>query len=131
MSIIWTLVVGLLVLLLHRLNQMGRRPKDYPPGPPTLPIIGNLHLMGKKRTHLQFQDWAREYGPVYSLIFGSRVLIFLNTDQAIKDLLDKRSGIYSDRPEMYLGRIVSGGFRMLLLVSRPFATTSLEKGREN
>lgn len=22
---------------------LGSRPKEYPPGPPTLPIIGNLH----------------------------------------------------------------------------------------
>jgi hypothetical protein len=25
------------------LSGMDSRPKDYPPGPPTLPIIGNLH----------------------------------------------------------------------------------------
>jgi hypothetical protein len=25
------------------LSDLGSRPKDYPPGPPTLPIIGNLH----------------------------------------------------------------------------------------
>jgi hypothetical protein len=23
----------------------GRRPKNYPPGPPTLPILGNIHLV--------------------------------------------------------------------------------------
>jgi hypothetical protein len=43
-------------------------------------------------------------------------MIVLSSDQAIKDLLDKRSGIYSSRPEMYLGQIVSGGLRVLLMV---------------
>jgi hypothetical protein len=43
-------------------------------------------------------------------------MIVLSSDQAIKDLLDKRSGIYSSRPDMYLGKIVSGGLRMLLMV---------------
>jgi hypothetical protein len=28
---------------LARLLSIGHRPKDYPPGPPTLPILGNIH----------------------------------------------------------------------------------------
>jgi hypothetical protein len=73
--------------------------------------------MPKEKGHLQFQKWAEEYGPVYSLILGTKVMIVLSSDQAIKDLLDKRSNIYSSRPDMYLGRIVSGQNRMLLMVS--------------
>lgn len=111
-----TLTLALIALCIYRCRNIGRRPADYPPGPPTLPLIGNLHLMPTEKPHLQFQKWAQEYGPVYSLILGTQVMIVLNTDQAIKDLLDKRSGIYSSRPDMYLGRIVSGGMRMLLMV---------------
>ncbi|KAK7978325.1 hypothetical protein PG996_004368, partial [Apiospora saccharicola] len=86
-----------------------------PPGPPTLPLIGNLHLMPMEKSHLQFQRWAEEYGPVYSLVLGTQVLVVLSSDRAIKDLLDKRSAIYSSRPDMYLGNVVSGGFRVLLM----------------
>lgn len=42
-------------------------------------------------------------------------MIVLNTDVAIKDLLDKRSNIYSSRPEMYISSLASGGLRMLLM----------------
>jgi hypothetical protein len=51
-------------------------------------------------------------------MLGTNVMIVLNTDQAVKDLLDKRSNIYSSRPDMYLGQIVSGSLRILLMVSK-------------
>ncbi|KAH6621612.1 cytochrome P450 [Chaetomium sp. MPI-SDFR-AT-0129] len=107
--------IALLVFVL-KLKDVGRRPKGYPPGPPTLPILGNLHQMPSKNGHVQFKKWAEEYGPVYSLIIGTQVMIVLSSDTAIKDLLDKRSGIYSSRPDMYISStLASGGMRMLLM----------------
>jgi hypothetical protein len=46
-------------------------------------------------------------------------MIVLSSDEAVKDLLDKRSGNYSDRPDMYIGQtIASGGLRLVVMVSR-------------
>jgi hypothetical protein len=76
--------------------------------------------MPKRDAHLQFQKWANEYGPVYSLMLGTRVLVVLFGDQAVKDLLDKRSAIYSARPDMYIGQeLCSGGLRFLMMVISP------------
>jgi hypothetical protein len=76
--------------------------------------------MPSRDAHLQFQKWAKEYGPVYSLILGTKTLIVLSSDQAVKDLLDKKSAIYSDRQDMYIGQeLCSGGLRVLMMVS-PF-----------
>lgn len=113
---LFAFVAALFALVVFKLRHVGSRPQGYPPGPPTWPLIGNIHLMPKEKAHLQFQKWAEEYGPVYSLILGTKVMIVLSSDKAIKDLLDKRSNIYSSRPDMYLGNIVSGGYRMLLMV---------------
>ena len=115
-TLIGTVIAGV-VALLWRISKIGQRPKGYPPGPPTLPLIGNLHQMPKKQGHLQFQKWAKEFGPVYSLMLGTQCFVVLNSDQAIKDLLDKRSAIYSSRPDVYLGQeILSGGLRVLFMV---------------
>jgi len=112
-------VFGVIVLsiFLWRLSKVGRRPSNYPPGPPTLPLIGNLHQMPHRNAHLQFQKWAETYGPVYSLMLGRKVAIVLSSDTAVKDLLDKRSAIYSGRPEMYMAQnIMSGNLRPLFMV---------------
>ncbi|PKS08389.1 hypothetical protein jhhlp_005333 [Lomentospora prolificans] len=112
-----TLVIGVVVVgLVARLLMVGRRPKNYPPGPPTLPILGNIHQMPTKDAHLQFEKWAREYGPVYSLILGTKTMVVLSSDKAVKDLLDKRSNKYSHRQEMYVGQtLCSGGLRVLMM----------------
>lgn len=39
-ALVFALLLGLI-----RLLRVGRRPKGYPPGPPTVPILGNLHLV--------------------------------------------------------------------------------------
>lgn len=73
--------------------------------------------MPSRDAHLQFEKWAREYGPIYSLILGTKTLIVLSSDEAVKDLLDKRSGIYSHRQEMYIGQtLCSGDLRLLMMV---------------
>jgi hypothetical protein len=75
--------------------------------------------MPSRDAHLQFEKWAREYGPVYSLILGTKTLVVLSSDEAVKDLLDKKSGIYSDRQEMYIGQtLCSGDLRLLMTVVR-------------
>ncbi|KAH8649736.1 putative cytochrome P450 [Tricladium varicosporioides] len=111
-------LLGLVALfaILIRLLSIGKRPKNYPPGPPTLPLIGNIHQMPLRDAHLQFEKWAREYGPIYSLMLGTKTLIVLSSDEAVKDLLDRRSGIYSHRQEMYIGQtLCSGDLRLLMM----------------
>jgi Cytochrome P450 len=73
--------------------------------------------MPSRDAHLQFEKWAREYGPIYSLMLGTKTLIVLSSDEAVKDLLDRRSGIYSHRQEMYIGQtLCSGNLRLLMMV---------------
>ncbi|KAI1091288.1 cytochrome P450 [Rostrohypoxylon terebratum] len=115
LSIATLAVVATILLLVYRLGRIGRRPDGYPPGPPTWPLIGNIHQIPKEKPHLQFQKWAEEYGPVYSLMLGTKAMIVLSSDKAVKDLLDKRSTHYSSRADVYLGRIVSGNERVLLM----------------
>ncbi|KAH6695143.1 cytochrome P450 [Plectosphaerella plurivora] len=70
------------------------------------------------RPHIQLQKWAQEYGPVYSLILGTKVMIVLSSDTAVADVLNKKSGNFSDRPDMFIGqKIASGNLRLVVMVS--------------
>jgi hypothetical protein len=82
--------------------------------------------MPKKDPHLQFQKWAQQYGDVYSLILGTKTMIVLSSSRAVKDLLDKKSALYSDRPDLYTGQtLASGGKRMSMMVSKSFIFGSM------
>jgi len=72
--------------------------------------------MPSRDVHLQYKKWADEYGPIYSVILGTKIVIVLSSDETVADLLDKRSNIYSDRQDHYLGQtLASGGRRLLML----------------
>lgn len=73
--------------------------------------------MPTHNAHLQFEKWAREHGPIYSLMLGTKCLIVVSSDEAVKELLDRRSRIYSHRQDMYIGQtLCSGGLRVLMMV---------------
>ena len=51
-------------------------------------------------------------------MLGTKPAIVLSSDTAVKDLLDKRSGNYSDRPDMFIGqKMASGDLRLVVMVS--------------
>ncbi|UZJ53632.1 hypothetical protein CBS101457_002952 [Exobasidium rhododendri] len=86
-----------------------------PPGPPKLPIIGNLHQAPSLNPWRVYDEWSKKYGPVMALQYGKDTLIVLSTQQAGRDLLDKKSNIYSSRPHLVMGENVSQGMRTLLM----------------
>jgi cytochrome P450 len=94
---------------------IGRREKDLPPGPPTLPILGNLHQIPKKGAHFQFTQWAHQYGGIYSLKLGTGTAAVLTDRRLVKQLIDKKSTLYSDRPESYVADLISSGDHILLM----------------
>ncbi|KAF1976357.1 cytochrome P450 2D18 [Bimuria novae-zelandiae CBS 107.79] len=94
--------VGLTLLLfsgyvVHFLYNFGSRDKRLPPGPPTIPVLGNAHLLVGSDLEKKFKKWAEEYGNIFSVKVGAGTLIFLNDKRTTHDLLDKRSAIYTDR----------------------------------
>ncbi|KAH7161080.1 cytochrome P450 [Dactylonectria macrodidyma] len=100
-SLYWTIAVLTGLLVVTKILRYGSRPKDYPPGPPTIPVLGNLHQMPTKNFHLEFQKLAQQYGPITTMKLGGQNLFLLNDPTVVRDLLEKRSNNYSCRPDLY------------------------------
>ena len=107
--------LSLSLLLLYRILRVGQA-KRLPPGPKALPIIGNLHQAPQVNPWRVYQQWTKQYGPIFRLQYGLNTVIMLGSYEAAHELLDKRSNIYSSRPRSVMGgEVVSKGMRTLLM----------------
>ncbi|KAF8990645.1 cytochrome P450 [Cyathus striatus] len=100
-----TLLFGLLLYVtLHR----NRNYKKLPPGPPGIPIIGNV-LQLSERNWLKFTKWKEVYGPIIHLNLAGHSVVVLGNAEVATELLDRRATIYSGRPTSIIVDIVTGG----------------------
>ncbi|KAI0356140.1 cytochrome P450 [Trametes cingulata] len=89
----------LLALLWSKKQKLRRDPE--PPGPPGLPCIGNLYDLPnpKDSPWAKYMAWSRQYeSDVIRLNALGVNLIVANSMEVARELLDRRSAIYSDRP---------------------------------
>ncbi|KAJ5669213.1 hypothetical protein N7462_010283 [Penicillium macrosclerotiorum] len=90
--------------------------KGLPPGPPTIPILGNLHQLPKTGAFLKFTEWARKYGGVYSFKIGNSTTIVLTDRKLVREVVDKRGAKYSYRPPSYVSHdLITKGDHILVM----------------
>ncbi|EEB94688.1 hypothetical protein MPER_06456, partial [Moniliophthora perniciosa FA553] len=100
MTALALVMVGLASVALLRL--VMSRPQGKPiPGPPGVPVLGNLLQLGGGRNWLTFTEWKKQY--------AGQDAILLNSSKVAADLLDRRAAIYSDRPQNIVCQILTGG----------------------
>ncbi|CUA66986.1 O-methylsterigmatocystin oxidoreductase [Rhizoctonia solani] len=115
MSLAVPVVLGSTVVWLAiKTMSIGKRETYLPPGPPTVPLLGNLHEFPKTEAHLKLTEWARIYGGIYSLKMGPGTAIVITDVAAVKELMDKRSQSTVDRPPNHMADLVAGGMNMVL-----------------
>ncbi|THH06077.1 hypothetical protein EW146_g9722 [Bondarzewia mesenterica] len=121
-SILFTTLIFILIAAVARRKRSSPLPPP-PPGPTPLPLFGNVFSIPKRRPWLQYAAWSRQYhsepfplslrhlltiyarvrlrvpGDLISVRAYGQLSVIANTSEATKELLDRRSAIYSDRPQ--------------------------------
>ncbi|PGH04426.1 hypothetical protein AJ79_07082 [Helicocarpus griseus UAMH5409] len=105
------ILVGLLGL--YMLSFLGRKSSGapLPPGPKPLPIVGNIRDLPdpNRPDWLHWLKYKDLYGPISTVsVFGQRIVILNSVGYAI-DLLEKRSAVHSDRPDMPMAKLSGWG----------------------
>ncbi|OJJ48126.1 hypothetical protein ASPZODRAFT_2123095 [Penicilliopsis zonata CBS 506.65] len=117
-SIVFSLVV---VAGLHalKLRLASLRSLPLPPGPRPKPIVGNvadLPVRGEKG----WEHWFKhkdQYGPISSVTTMGQTVIILSKAEVAFELLEKRSSLYSARPEAVFSKELAGWDRTVTMKS--------------
>ena len=81
-----------------------------PPGPKTLPIIGNLHNI-KGQPHTCFINLSKTYGPVMLLRFGFVPVVVISSREGAEEALKTQDLECCSRPETVAARMISYNFK--------------------
>ncbi|KAF5812959.1 putative cytochrome P450 [Helianthus annuus] len=106
--IIFTLIACSLVFLFTAYWALlnFKTTKNLPPGPPKLPIIGNIHQLKGGVPHRVLRSLARKYGPIMYLQLGQVPTVVISTPKLAQEIFKTNDVVFSDRPTTIASQIL-------------------------
>ncbi|KAK7303834.1 hypothetical protein RJT34_14751 [Clitoria ternatea] len=103
LSLLCYTLLFLLSLLTLKHFHHSRKFRNIPPGPPPLPIIGNLNIL-ERPLHRFLQRMSKKHGNIFSLWFGSRLAIVVSSPSAYQECFTKNDIVLANRPRSLSGK---------------------------
>ncbi|XP_058039171.1 cytochrome P450 2K6-like [Ahaetulla prasina] len=113
-GVILTLLLFILMFLLKRGSSRNKSSPNLPPGPRTIPILGNLHMMDLKRPHKTMIEWSKEYGPIFRIKLGFQEMVVLTGYETVREALVNQADAFADRPFIPIFEEATKGFGIFL-----------------
>lgn len=88
-----------LCLLFLILQLKSKRPKNFPPGPPGLPLVGNTLQLSLENPLKDFEKLRKSYGDVYSIFIGRKPAVVINGLKVIKEAMVTKAADFAGRPQ--------------------------------
>jgi len=111
---VFALLVG--VYYLYKYVTRDRRRDHLPPHVRGWPIINQTFAHLEDDPTPNIIGWAKEYGEIFRTTAASTTFIWLNSREAFKELIDRRSAIYSSRhPQPMTLDVASAGKRITFM----------------
>ncbi|KAK8604068.1 hypothetical protein V6N13_096531 [Hibiscus sabdariffa] len=91
-----------------KLHANGREKLNQLPSPPKLPLIGNIHQLGKL-PHRSLRDLSRKYGSLLLLQLGHNPTLVVSSADMIKEIVKNHDVAFSGRPRTTAANILLYG----------------------
>ncbi|XP_027099114.1 6,7,8-trihydroxycoumarin synthase-like [Coffea arabica] len=102
--LIIALLSALPIIYLILLQKNGKKSstKSHPPlpGPPGIPVIGNMHQFDSSAPHIYLWELSRKYGPLMSLKHGSLPVLVVSSARMAEEVMKNHDLIFCSRPPM-------------------------------
>ncbi|XVF54573.1 hypothetical protein PTKIN_Ptkin05aG0192000 [Pterospermum kingtungense] len=98
----------LIVSLLFWVKLAKKKELNLPPSPPKLPIIGNIHQLGKL-PHRSLRDLSRKYGSLMLLQLGHNPTLVVSSAEMAKEIVRNHDIVFSNRPKTTAANILFYG----------------------
>ncbi|XP_067874980.1 cytochrome P450 2C3-like [Heterodontus francisci] len=110
-----TLLFVLLTVLLVMWSLKSKQPQKIklPPGPPPLPILGNLFQVERKAPHKSLIKLSEQYGPIFTIWFGRCPAVVLCGCEIMTEALIERGHDFSGRYLLPVFKKLSNGYGLV------------------
>lgn len=104
--LLFLLLLPLMFIMQRKIKIERKNKHNHPPGPPKLPIIGNLHQLGAL-PHQSLCQLAKRYGPVMLLHLGGVPTLVISSAEAARVVLKVNDLNSCSRPPLVGARILT------------------------